>query len=87
MAQEVPTTLASGRSVNGDMESSFALVLRAREGDQAARNELCARYLPRLRRWAHGRLPIWAGLTTGTYNLLFTVTGDPQSHAVKFAIR
>jgi RNA polymerase sigma factor (sigma-70 family) len=60
MAQEVPTTLSSGRSVNADMESSFALVLRAREGDQAARNELCARYLPRLRRWAHGRLPLWA---------------------------
>jgi RNA polymerase sigma-70 factor (ECF subfamily) len=60
MAQEVPTMVSSGRSVNGDMESSFALVLRAREGDQAARNELCARYLPRLRRWAHGRLPVWA---------------------------
>ncbi len=40
--------------------SSFALLLRAREGDEAARNELCARYLPRLRRWAHGRLPVWA---------------------------
>jgi len=40
--------------------SSFALLLRARSGDEAARNELCARYLPRLRRWAHGRLPVWA---------------------------
>jgi RNA polymerase sigma-70 factor (ECF subfamily) len=60
MAQEVPTTLSSGRPADGDMESSFALVLRARDGDQAARNELCARYLPRLRRWAHGRLPVWA---------------------------
>ena len=43
-----------------DSSSSFALLLRAREGDEAARNELCARYLPRLRRWAHGRLPVWA---------------------------
>jgi RNA polymerase sigma-70 factor, ECF subfamily len=43
-----------------DVTSSFALLLRAREGDEAARNELCARYLPRLRRWAHGRLPVWA---------------------------
>ena len=41
-------------------ESSFALLLRAREGDELARNELCARYLPRLRRLAHGRLPPWA---------------------------
>src|SRR6476659_8765033 len=40
--------------------ASLALLLRAREGDEAARNELCARYLPRLRRWAHGRLPVWA---------------------------
>jgi RNA polymerase sigma-70 factor (ECF subfamily) len=42
------------------VESSFALLLRARGGDEAARNELCTRYLPRLRRWAHGRLPVWA---------------------------
>ena len=46
--------------VDVDASSSFALLLRAREGDEAARNELCARYLPRLRRWAHGRLPVWA---------------------------
>jgi RNA polymerase sigma factor (sigma-70 family) len=38
-------------------ESSFALVQRAHAGDTAARDELCARYLPRLHRWAHGRLP------------------------------
>jgi RNA polymerase sigma-70 factor (ECF subfamily) len=43
-----------------DVASSFSLLLRAREGDEAARDELCARYLPRLRRWAHGRLPVWA---------------------------
>ena len=43
-----------------DVTSSFALLLRARQGDESARNELCARYLPRLRRWAHGRLPVWA---------------------------
>jgi RNA polymerase sigma-70 factor (ECF subfamily) len=34
--------------------------MRARDGDTEACNELCTRYLPRLRRWAHGRLPIWA---------------------------
>jgi RNA polymerase sigma factor (sigma-70 family) len=43
-----------------DAHSSFGLLLRAREGDEDARNELCARYLPRLRRLAHGRLPAWA---------------------------
>lgn len=37
--------------------SSLALLDRARAGDQAALNELLKIYLPRLRRWASGRLP------------------------------
>jgi RNA polymerase sigma-70 factor (ECF subfamily) len=43
-----------------DPESSFALVLRARRGDEAALNDLFQRYSKRLRIWAHGRLPAWA---------------------------
>src|SRR4051812_35409712 len=35
------------------------LLERARLGDAEARNELFARYLPSLRRWARGRLPRW----------------------------
>lgn len=35
------------------------LLQRARLGDDEARNELFARYLPSLRRWARGRLPRW----------------------------
>lgn len=50
-----PKSMAPEASL--DVASSCSLILRAREGDEAARNELCARYLPRLRRWAHGRLP------------------------------
>ena len=38
-------------------ESSFDLLLLAKEGDARALERLCARYLPRLKRWAHGRLP------------------------------
>src|SRR5262245_37531529 len=34
-----------------DSSSSVSLLIRAQHGDEAARNELCARYLPRLRRW------------------------------------
>jgi RNA polymerase sigma factor (sigma-70 family) len=53
--------LDASTSLGGhDSNSSVALLLRAQMGDEAARNELCARYLPRLRRWAHGRVPIWA---------------------------
>ena len=37
--------------------SSLSLLERARAGDDAALDELLNRYLPRLRRWASGRLP------------------------------
>ena len=43
-----------------DGESSLQLLERARAGDRAALDTLLARYLPRLRRWASGRLPRWA---------------------------
>src|SRR5262245_49147049 len=51
-------------------ESSFDLVLRARAGDQQAAEQLCARYLPRLRRWAHGRLPNSARNALDTQDLV-----------------
>src|SRR5690349_24653258 len=42
----------------GLAESSTAgLLAMARTGDDGARDQLAARYLPVLRRWAHGRLP------------------------------
>jgi RNA polymerase sigma-70 factor, ECF subfamily len=40
--------------------SSLTLIERAQHGDERARDELYERYLPRLRRWTHGRLPGWA---------------------------
>jgi RNA polymerase sigma-70 factor (ECF subfamily) len=40
-----------------DNETSFQLLLRARTGDPDAMDSLCARYLPRLQRWARGRMP------------------------------
>ena len=55
-----PLSTSSLPDSDGDPYSSVDLLTRAQNGDEAARNELCARYLPRLRRWAHGRLPIWA---------------------------
>ena len=41
-------------------DSSLTLLERARAGDGAALDALVARYLPRLQRWATGRLPHWA---------------------------
>ena len=43
-----------------DLESSFELIQRAQQGDREALNLLLERYLPRLRRWARGRLPDYA---------------------------
>ena len=38
----------------------MALLARAREGDQAALDQVFARAIPLLKRWASGRLPRWA---------------------------
>ena len=54
----------------GDADSSFALVKRACAGDERALNDLCAIYLPRLQKWAHGRLPPWARDSLDTHDLV-----------------
>jgi RNA polymerase sigma-70 factor (ECF subfamily) len=52
-------------------EETTALLLdRARGGDDAARERLAARYLPMLRRWAHGRLPASTRDLTDTDDLV-----------------
>jgi RNA polymerase sigma-70 factor (ECF subfamily) len=53
-----------------DSESSFVLIGRAQQGDSLALEALCDRYLPRLRRWAHGRLPSWARDALDTQDLV-----------------
>lgn len=40
-----------------DLEATSQLLVLARDGDDEARNRLAQRFLPILRRWAHGRLP------------------------------
>ena len=51
-------------------ESSFELVIRARAGDHEALDALLARYDPRIRRWAHGRLPKTARGASETNDLV-----------------
>lgn len=46
--------------VDSSWDSTLSLLTRARAGDDDAVNDLFARYLPLLRRWASGRLPRWA---------------------------
>ncbi len=58
------------RAERRDPESTATLLGRVRAGDESARNELIARYLPRLRAWAHGRLPINARTLEDTDDLV-----------------
>ena len=51
-------------------ETTLALLALARTGDQAALNVIAARLLPRLRRWASGRLPPWARDLSETEDLV-----------------
>jgi RNA polymerase sigma factor (sigma-70 family) len=51
-------------------ESSFELIRRAQTGDASALENLLARYRPRLRRWASGRLPRYAREIADTEDLV-----------------
>jgi RNA polymerase sigma-70 factor (ECF subfamily) len=50
--------------------ATLDLIARARAGDEDALNDLCARYLPRLQRWAHGRLPAAARHALDTHDVV-----------------
>ena len=52
------------------LESTVRLVARARTGDEAALDLLCRRYLPRMTRWASGRLPAYARDLLATEDLV-----------------
>ena len=61
-----------------ESESSIVLLSRARTGDAIALDVLCQRYLPRMQRWAHGRLPVWARGALDTHDLV----QDTMAHVV-----
>jgi RNA polymerase sigma factor (sigma-70 family) len=49
---------------------SLELFRHARAGDSDALNRLFARYVPRLHRFAHGRVPVWARNAVDTADLV-----------------
>jgi RNA polymerase sigma-70 factor (ECF subfamily) len=53
-----------------EAETSIELLKRARGGDEDAREALFRRYLPRLERWAHGKLPTWIREAGDTHDLV-----------------
>jgi RNA polymerase sigma-70 factor, ECF subfamily len=56
----VPYHLRVSPPADVSRDSTPSLLTRARAGDEQALNDLFARYLPQLHRWASGRLPRWA---------------------------
>jgi RNA polymerase sigma-70 factor (ECF subfamily) len=66
----LPADVQNGQPLPAGAESSFELVVRAREGDHAALDALFARYLPRIQRWAHGRMPRAARGAHDTHDLV-----------------
>jgi RNA polymerase sigma-70 factor (ECF subfamily) len=61
-------SLSGGPEANST--STGGLVVCARQGDPRALSQLFDRYLPRLRRWASGRLPRWARDISDTVDLV-----------------
>jgi len=62
--------LAVDRPQDSAPEATTELLARVRDGEREAREQLLARYLPRLRRWAHGRLPPYARDNADTDDLI-----------------
>jgi RNA polymerase sigma-70 factor (ECF subfamily) len=55
-----PQDRAASKPLRPEVESTRELLELARAGDDDALGRLFRRYMPALKRWAHGRLPAWA---------------------------
>ena len=71
----------------GTPESTVELLARARAGDEAALNEVFARAIPLLKRWASGRLPRWARDVVDTDDLLQETVVSTLKHIDVFEYR
>ena len=65
-------------------EPTLTLLRRFQAGDAQAREQLVARYLPRLTRWAHGRLPAGARDLSDTQDLVQVTLVRVLSHLQGF---
>lgn len=65
-----PASPPADERPDDDADSTIHLLTRFQRGDQDALDRLFARYLPRLRRWASGRLPRWARDVADTHDLV-----------------
>jgi RNA polymerase sigma-70 factor (ECF subfamily) len=70
-----------------DFETTLDLLRRAQAGDSDALNALIARYLPRMRQWAAGRLPLHARGMTDTQDLVQETVSRAFRNVEAFEIR
>ena len=70
-----------------EAETSIALLAKAQTGDEDALNRLLARYLPRLQRWASGRLPLSARTMHDTGDLVQDAVVNALRHIDTLEIR
>lgn len=68
-------------------ENTAALITRVKSGDSVAREQLVARYLPLLERWAHGRLPSHARGLLETGDLVQVTLVRALNHLESFEPR
>jgi RNA polymerase sigma-70 factor, ECF subfamily len=69
------------------VDQSVTLLLKAQAGDNDALNQLLARYLPRLKRWASGRLPWGLRTMLETGDLVQDAIVNALPHLDKLEIR
>ena len=70
-----------------ETETTIALIQRARDGDRQALELVAARLLPRLRKWAAGRLPPWARDLADTQDLVQETLSNVLSSIDQFEPR
>ena len=70
MALEPRSAAKPVDALSAPSDSTFALLACVRAGDDRTLEPLFARYLPRLRRWASGRLPRWVRDAGDTQDLV-----------------
>jgi RNA polymerase sigma-70 factor (ECF subfamily) len=68
-------------------ETSVELLIKAQGGDGDALDRLLARYMPRLRRWASGRLPSSARSMVDTSDLVQDAVIQALPHLSTLEIR
>jgi RNA polymerase sigma-70 factor (ECF subfamily) len=80
----VPRSAPKSRQAAAVLESTAALLVRVRHGDEAARDDLASRYYQVLRRFAHGRLPRSSRGMTETDDLVQITVMRALKHLDRF---